>query len=76
MPFTEPVKATDPIETVKKIARLATLLLELRDEYQRRQRNDILEQIKQRAAELNMLAQDLPVEISNEKTNEIPKVQG
>jgi len=61
MPFTEPIKATDPVETVKKIARLATLLLELRDDYNRRQRDSILEQIQQRAAELHRLAQELPV---------------
>ncbi len=61
MPFTEPIKATDPIETVKKIARLATMLLELRDDYNRRQRDDILEQIQHWAAELHALAQELPV---------------
>ncbi|HEX2909622.1 MAG TPA: hypothetical protein VH186_02360 [Chloroflexia bacterium] len=62
MPFTEPIRTDDPIETVRMIARLANLLLDLRTEYERRQKPAILLQIKERAAELNDLANRLPVE--------------
>ncbi len=65
MPFTEPVKSTDPIETIRKVARLATLLLDLRTEYERRARPDLLAQIKQRAAELYELSRSLPNETEN-----------
>ena len=66
MPFTEPKRTDDPTDKVRKIARLATLLLELRTEYERRPRTDLLVQIKERAAELNELADSLPVQISND----------
>ncbi len=62
MPFTEPVKSDDPIETVRMIARLATLLLDLRTEYERRPRPQLLQQVKERAAELNDLASRLIVD--------------
>lgn len=52
MPFTEPVKPTDPLETVRRIARLAQMLLDMRTEYERRQRPDLLVQIQERAKEL------------------------
>ena len=75
MPFTEPVKATDPIETVKKIARLATLLLELRNDFERHQSNMVLEQIRQRAAQLHALADELPVPMPAEKAEDAAKKQ-
>jgi hypothetical protein len=65
MPFTEPKRTDDSTDKVRKIARLATLLLELRTEYERRPRTDLLVQIKERAAELNELAESLPVPVSN-----------
>lgn len=65
MPFTEPKRTDDSTDKVRKIARLATLLLELRTEYERRPRTDLLVQIKERAAELNELADSLPVAASN-----------
>jgi hypothetical protein len=61
MPFTEPIKYDDPVETVKKIARLATLLLQLRTEYEQRSRPDTLIQIRERAAELYELSIQLPL---------------
>jgi hypothetical protein len=61
MPFTEPVKSDGPVEIVRMIARLATLLLELRTEYERRPQPALLKQIKERAAELHDLANQLPV---------------
>lgn len=73
MPFTEPVKPTDPIETVRKIARLAQLLLDLRTEYERRQRDDLLDQIKHRVAELQALADSLPIATTPEKVAEPAK---
>jgi hypothetical protein len=60
MPFTEPNRTDDSTDKIRKIARLATLLLELRTEYERRPRTDLLVQIKERAAELNELASRLP----------------
>lgn len=60
MPFTEPVKPDSPVEIVRRIARLANLLLELRTEYERRPRPNLLVQIKERAAELHDLASQLP----------------
>ena len=60
MPFTEPIKSDDPMETVKKIARIATLLLQLRTEYEQRSRLDTLVQIRERATELYELAAQLP----------------
>ncbi len=62
MPFTDPIRPDDTTDVVRKIGRLATLLLELRTEYERRARNDLLLQIRERAAELNDLAALLPVE--------------
>jgi hypothetical protein len=65
MPFTEPKRTDDSTDRVRKIARLATLLLELRTEYERKPRADVLIQIKERAAELNEQASHLPGEIDN-----------
>ena len=62
MPFTDPVKSDDPIEIVRMIARLANLLLDLRTEYERRPRPQILQQIKERVAEMQDLANKLPLE--------------
>jgi hypothetical protein len=75
MPFTEPVKSTDPIETVRKIARMAQVLLDLKQEYERRQRDDQLEQIRYWATELYNLAKDLPVPPPTEKANDPDKKQ-
>ncbi len=63
MPFTDPIRTDDPIETVRMIARLANLLLDLRTEYERRPRPNLLVQIKERAAELHELSHHLPGEI-------------
>jgi hypothetical protein len=59
MPYSEPVKADSPLVKVRQIARLAHLLLDLKAEYETRQRLDTLNQIRQRSAELNALAQEL-----------------
>lgn len=62
MPFTEPIRGDDPTETVRMIARLASLLLELRTEYERRPRPHLLLQIKERVVEMQGLVNLLPIE--------------
>ncbi len=62
MPYSEPVKPGDTMDTVRKIGRLAQLVLELKTEYERRPRHDTLNQIKSRAAELFSLAEELDYE--------------
>ena len=42
----------DPVHTVRTIARIAQMLIELRDEYVERPRPDILQQIDQRLEDL------------------------
>ena len=42
----------DPIHTVRTIARISQMLIELRDEYVQRPRQDILQQIEQRLDDL------------------------
>ncbi|MEI6046504.1 MAG: hypothetical protein WCS37_19305 [Chloroflexota bacterium] len=59
MPFTEPVKPNEPLEMVRRIARIAQMLLDMRSEYERRQRPDLLLQIQVRAKELYELSQTL-----------------
>jgi hypothetical protein len=59
MAYSEPIKSDSPVVKVRQIARLAQLILDLRNEYEQRSRPDTLRQIKQRAAELNALAQEL-----------------
>lgn len=59
MPFTEPVKPSDPLETVRRIARIAQMLLDMRSEYERRPRPVLLTQIQERAKELYELSEAL-----------------
>jgi len=61
MPYSEPVKPGDTVETVRRIARIAQLILDLRAEYERRPKADTLIQIKERAAELQAMAADIEV---------------
>ncbi len=42
----------DPIHTVRTIGRLSQMIIELRDEYVKRPRTDILQQIEQRLDDL------------------------
>ncbi len=49
----------DPVQTVRTIARIAQMLIELRDEYVERQRDDALDQIERRLDELQALRADL-----------------
>lgn len=50
--YTHPSREEDPVHTVRTIARIAQMLIELRDEYIDRPRPDILRQIDQRLDDL------------------------
>ena len=50
--FSAPTREDDPIHVVRTIGRLAQMLIELRDEYERRPRPDTLAQIDQRLNDL------------------------
>ena len=50
--FSAPTREDDPIHVVRTIGRIAQMLLELRDEYERRPRSDTLAQIDQRLNDL------------------------
>ncbi|PZR97764.1 MAG: hypothetical protein DLM69_09385 [Candidatus Chloroheliales bacterium] len=52
MPFSEPLYSADHIEEVRKIGRIATLLNELRAEYEARRRIETLDQMLERINEL------------------------
>jgi hypothetical protein len=50
--YAHPVREDDPYHTVRTIGRVCQMLLELRDEYERRPRADLLDQIEQRLNDL------------------------
>lgn len=50
--FSAPTREDDPIHVVRTIGRVAQMLIELRDEYERRPRPDTLAQIDQRLGDL------------------------
>lgn len=50
--YAHPVREDDPYHTVRTIGRLCQMILELRDEYERRPRPDLLDQIEQRLNDL------------------------
>ncbi len=60
----------DPIHTVRTIARLAQMIIELRDEYVRRPRPDILHQIDQRLGDLLAQRDDLHHRMANARPEE------
>jgi hypothetical protein len=49
----------DPVQIVRTMARIAQMLIELRDEYVDRQRDDALDQIERRLDELHALREEL-----------------
>ena len=57
--YTMPSREDDPVHTVRTIARIAQMLIELRDEYVRRPRPDLLQQIEQRLDDLLMQREEL-----------------
>lgn len=50
--YAVPSREDDPVHTVRTIARIAQIIIELRDEYVERPRPDILRQIEQRLDDL------------------------
>jgi hypothetical protein len=70
MPFTEPVKPNDTTEMVRRIARIAQMLLDMRLEYERRPRPAMLQQIQERAKELYELSLtlDKPAPLDENRT--------
>jgi len=54
-----PARGESPVQTVRTIARVAQMIVELRDEYVERQREDILAQIEQRLDDLLELRAEL-----------------
>jgi hypothetical protein len=57
----------DPVQTVRTIARVAQMLVELRDEYVERPRRDTLVQIEQRLDDLLRLRDELHLHIETEE---------
>ena len=57
--FSLPSHGNDPVQIVRTIARIAQMLIELRDEYVDRQRDDALDQIERRLDELQQLHEEL-----------------
>ncbi|HEY8447167.1 MAG TPA: hypothetical protein VIL01_08675 [Thermomicrobiales bacterium] len=57
--YSMPTREDDPVHTVRTIARLAQMLIELRDEYVSRPRPEILQQIEQRLDDLLALREEL-----------------
>ena len=60
----------DPVHTVRTIARIAQMLIELRDEYVERPRPDILAQIEQRLDDLLAQREDLKQRIAHARAEE------
>jgi hypothetical protein len=57
--FSTTSRDNDPVQTVRTIARVAQMLVELRDEYVQRPRPDTLQQIEQRLDDLTRLRDEL-----------------
>jgi hypothetical protein len=68
--YTLPSREDDPIHTVRTIGRIAQMLIELRDEYVKRPRTAILEQIEQRLDDLIAQRTDLQHRIANAAKHE------
>jgi len=58
------------VQTVRTIARVAQMLVELRDEYVERPREDLLEQIEQRLDDLIGLRQELRTKLEGVRVEE------
>jgi hypothetical protein len=68
--YSVPTREDDPIHTVRTIARLAQMIIELRDEYVRRPREDILQQIEQRLDDLLAQREELRHRIASASKNQ------
>jgi len=60
----------DPVHTVRTVARIAQMLIELRDEYVQRPRPDTLQQIQQRLEDLCHLKVDLDAKVAAQTADE------
>jgi hypothetical protein len=63
-------RADDPVHTVRTIGRIAQMLLELRDEYVAKPRQDLLQQIDQRLFDLAPLHHEMTVRMANTRPDE------
>ena len=68
--FTIASREEDPVHTVRTIARIAQMLIELRDEYVERPRADILHQIDQRLDDLLAQRNELRQRMAHVRTDE------
>ncbi len=68
--YTLPSREDDPVHTVRTIARIAQMLIELRDEYVDRPRADILHQIDQRLDDLLAQRNELRQRMAHVRTDE------
>ncbi len=68
--YTIPSREEDPVHTVRTIARIAQMLIELRDEYVDRPRVDILQQIDQRLDDLLAQRNELRHRMAQVRTDE------
>jgi hypothetical protein len=66
--YTHPSREDDPVHTVRTIARIAQMLIELRDEYVTRPRPDLLRQIDQRLEDLAVQHDELKQRMINAAT--------
>ena len=63
--YAVPSREDDPVHTVRTIARIAQIIIELRDEYVQRPRPDILHQIEQRLDDLLAQREELRQRIAH-----------
>ncbi len=61
----------DPVQTVRTIARVAQMIVELRDEYIERPRQDTLRQIEQRLDDLHRLRDELHAHIADSEDDHL-----
>lgn len=68
--YTTPSRDAPAEQTVRTIARVAQMLIELRDEYVERPREDLLEQIDQRLDDLIELRTELRTKLGQVRVQE------
>lgn len=68
--YSVPSREDDPIHTVRTIARIAQMIVELRDEYVQRPRPDILQQIEQRLDDLIAQRDELQSRIAHARQHD------
>lgn len=68
--YNTPSREEPAVQTVRTIARVAQMLIELRDEYVERPREDLLEQIEQRLDDLVELRTELKTKLEPVRVEE------